>query len=172
MTAVINFTSPLFYDKVAQELNTEIDKLGYIDDLYGVCYVGYDGEETYPEIYVNDGTKVNLRVLPDSTKSMSFFVITGPMTEIDEIGFAIPMAYCTWMNLTKVDPSKDYDFTAEVIRDCYNVIDKYGGYEVSLEVNDPFPEFTQLSKQVTANIMRPYSGFRVEFIKNIQTCSS
>ena len=171
MTQVQPFASPLYYDKVAQELNAKLTLLSHIDDLYGVTWVGYDDEETYPEIYVNDGTKQNLRVMPDSTKSLSFFVVTGEMSEVDEIGFAIPMAYCVWMNLTKVDPSKAYDFTTEIIRDCYNVINTYGGYDVSVEVNDPYPEFSQLSKQVSANIMRPYSGFRIEFTKNVQTCN-
>jgi len=171
MTAVTNFTSPLFYDKISQELNVKLDALGYIDDLYPVCYVGYDDEETYPEVYVNDGTKTSLRVMPDSTRSLSFFIVNGEMTEIDEVGFAIPMSYMVWMNLTKVDSSKAYDFTAEVIRDVYNVIFKYGGYDVSVNVNEPFGEFTQLSKQITANLMRPYSGFRVDFTKNVQDCS-
>jgi hypothetical protein len=155
---------------VAQELNTQINLLSHIDDLYGVCFVGYDDEETYPEIYVNDGTKVNLRIMPDTTKSISFFIVTGEMVEVDEEAFAIPMAYCVWMNLTKVDPAKAYDFTTEIIRDCYNVITKYGAYDVTVEVNEPYPEFTQLSKQVSANIMRPYSGFRIEFMKNVQSC--
>jgi len=163
------YSNPLFYNKVAQELNVKLDSLGHIDDLYPVCFVGYDEEDTYPEVYVNDGTKTNLRVLPDSTKSMSFFTVSD-MTEVDEIGFAISMSYYVWMNLLKVDPSKAYDYTAEIIKDVYNVIYKYGGNDPSVNVNDPFAEFTQLSKQITANIMRPYSGFRVDFIKNIQIC--
>jgi len=172
MTQVTAFASPLYFDKVAQDLNTLLDALGYIDDLYPVCWVGYDGkEDTYPEVYINDGTKVNLRVMPDSTRSMSFFVVTGEMIEIDDIGFAIPMAYCVWMNLQLVDTTKLYDYTAEVVRDVYNVINNYGGYNISVELQDPFPEFSQLSKEVAANTMRPYSGFRMEFTRNIQTCS-
>jgi len=170
MTQVQLFSSPLLYEKVAQELNTLLTTLGHIDDLYPVCWVGYDGEETYPEVYLNDGGKANLRVMPDSTRSLSFFVVTGEMIEIDEIGFAIPMAYCVWMNLQKVDATKTYDYTTEIIKDCYNVIQKYGGYDISIEVQDPYPEFTQLSKQVAANTMRPYSGFRISFTRNVQTC--
>ncbi len=165
------FASPLYYDKVAQELNTKIDLLSHIDDLYGVAWVGYDDEETYPEIYVNDGTKTNLRIMPDSTKSLSFYVVTGPMVEVDESGFTVPMAYCVWMNLLKVDPAKAYDYTNEIARDMYNVITKYGAFDVSMEFQDPYPEFTQLTKQVSANIMRPYSGFRIEFSKNVQNCN-
>lgn len=170
MTLVQNFSSPLLYDKISQELNALLTTLGYIDDLYPVCWVGYDGEETFPEVYINSGTKANLRVLPDSARSLSFFIVTGDMNEIDEIGFAIPMAYCVWMNLLQVEPTKAYDYTAEIIRDCYNVINTYGGYDISVDVNDPYPEFSQLSKSVAANIMRPYSGFRISFTKNIQVC--
>lgn len=166
------FTTPLFYDKIAAELNVPLTALGHIDDLYPVCFVGYDGEETYPEVYVNDGTTVNFRVMPDSTKSVSFFVVAGEMIQVDEDdrNFTIPMAYCVWMNLTKVDATKQYDFTTEVLRDSYNVIDKYGGFDISVNVNDPYPEFSQLSKQVSANIMRPYSGFRISFSKTIAIC--
>ena len=165
------FVSPLYYDLIAQELNTLLDALGYIDDLYPTAWVGFDDDQTYPEVYTNSGTKQNLRVLPDTTRSMSFFVVTGELSEIDEGSFSIPMAYCVWLNLLKVDPSKTYDYTAEIIRDVYNVIGKYGGYDTSVEVNDPYPEFSQLSKDVGANIMRPYSGFRVSFTKNVQNCS-
>ena len=164
------FSTPLFYDKVAQELNIEISDLGHIDDLYPVCWIGYDDEDTYPEVYLNDGTKVNMRVMPDSTKSMSFFVVTGEMTEIDDLDFAVPMAYCSWMNLQLIDPTKAYDYTSEIIRDMYHVISKYGGYDINVEVQDPYPEFTQLSKQIAANTMRPYSGFRINFTKNVGIC--
>jgi len=165
------FGTPLFYDKVAAELNVKLSALGHFDDLYPVCYVGYDDDETFPEIYINDGSKKSLRVLPDSTGSMSFFIVTGDMTtDDDDRNMVIPMAYCVWMNLLKVDPSKQYDYTTEIMRDCYNVIDKYGGYDITMNVNDPYPEFTQLSKKITANLSRPYSGFRIQFNKTIGIC--
>ena len=168
MTLVSTFTTPILYDKIAQELNTELNALGHIDDLYPVCSMGYEEEETYPEVYKNDGSKVNFRVMPDTERSLSFFIITGDMVEIDEgMNFAVPMALVVWMNLLKVDPTKQYDYTAEIIKDVYNVLDEYGCYNFSVDVNNPFEGFTLLEKNVAQNTMRPYSAFRISFTKNI-----
>lgn len=162
--------TPILYDKVAQELNVQLNLLGHIDDLYPVCFMGYDDEETFPEVYVNDGTKVSLRVMPDSTKSLSFFIVVGDMIELDELSMEVPMAYCVWMNLQKVDPAKQYDYTTSIIKDCYNTIRKYGGYDMLTDVNTPFDGFTQLASQLTANLSRPYSGFKISFNKTINVC--
>lgn len=162
--------NPLFYDLIASELNALLFNLGHIDDLYGVCFTAEENEETYPQIYVNDGTKVNLRVLPDSSKSMSFFVVGGNMTELDELDMAVPMGYIVWMNLQKVDPSKAYDYTEEVLRDVLNVIRKYGGYDFNVDVNSPLSEWSMMEGK--AATMRPYSSFRVDFTKNVRICES
>ena len=172
MTQVIEHGNPLLYDKIAQELNDKLYLLGHIDDLYPVCFTGYDDEDTYPEVYVNDGTKVSLRVLPDSTKSLSFFTVIGDMTELEEYHMEVSMGYCVWMNLQKVAPAKKYDFTTEIIRDCFNTLRDYGCYDLVVDVNTPFDGFTQLSNQLTANLMRPYSGFKISFNKTIDVCQS
>jgi len=165
---IIQNSSPLLYDKIAQELNDEMNCLGYIDDLYPVCSIGEEEDQTYPEVYQNDGTKVNLRVMPDSTKSLSFFIVEGDLQEIDEDDLIIPMAYVVWMNLTKVDPARKYDYTEEVIRKVYNVIKDYGGYDISVNINSPLEGFTMLEGN-TVN-MRPYSAFKVSFNKNMRVC--
>ncbi|KKL19003.1 hypothetical protein LCGC14_2469860, partial [marine sediment metagenome] len=41
MTEVVEFASPVLYDKIAQELNVELNKLGHIDDLYPVARAGF-----------------------------------------------------------------------------------------------------------------------------------
>lgn len=165
------FSNPIYWDLVAQELNTELAKLSFIDDLYPVCSIGYDDDETYPECYLNSGTKQNLRVLPDSTRSLSFFIVTGDIVEVDELMIGIPMALMLWANLQEVYPDKKYNYSAELWRSVYNVLNKYGAYDISLNTTDPFPEFSQLSKQVGATTMLPYSASRFEFIKNVQACS-
>ncbi len=170
MTSVVNFSSPVLYDKIAQELNVELNKLGHIDDLYPVARAGFESDESFPEIYVNDGTKINFRILPDSTRSMSFFIVTGDMEDID-MAFSVPMAYIVWMNLTLVDPSKQYDYTAEIIRDVYNVLDAYGCYEINVDINTPFEGFSLLEKEVNNNTMRPYSAFRCNFTKTVEICN-
>jgi hypothetical protein len=169
MTQVSTFDSPLLYDKIAQELNTKLSSLAFINDLYGVASVGFESDETFPEIYQNDGTKHNLRIMPDSNRSLSFFIVTGDMVDQD-LSFEIPMALIVWFHLTVVDDTKDYDFTAEKIRDVYNVLDKYGCYDISVNINDPFEGFTILEKAKSDNIMRPYTAFRCSFNKTENIC--
>lgn len=164
------YPNPLFYDKIAADLNVKLATLGYIDDMYGITFVGFDGDESFPEIYQNSPGKTNFRVMPDSTKSLSFFMVNGEMTEVDEIGFAIPISLFVWMNLPIAFPGVSYDSTTEVIKAVYNIVITYGGYDCSITVDDVFPEFSQLSKQVAANTQRPYSAFRCDFVKNIQIC--
>ena len=168
MTNVIQHGNPLLYDKIAQELNEHLALLGWIDDLYPVCFVATYGDETYPEVYINDGAKVSLRVLPDSTKSMSFFVVGG-MTELDEWDMEAQMSLCVWVNLQKIDPGKKYDYTTEIIRDCFNVLRNYGCYDMVTDINTPFGEFTQLSLDV---LRRPYTGFRINFNKTMNVCNT
>lgn len=165
---VVPYGTALFYDKVAQELNTLIFDKGHIDDLYPVCFTGEEEEETFPQVYINDGEKVNLRVLPDSSKSMSFFTVEGEMEEVEDFDMAIPMGYIAWMNLQKIGPGKKYDFTTEILKDILNVIEDYGGYNVSVNVTDPLSQFSMLEGKSAT--MRPYSAFKINFTKNIHIC--
>lgn len=165
---VIQFSNPVLYNKIAQELNDELYKLGIIDDLYPVCSIGVEAEETFPEVYINDGTKKNLRALPQTLRAMSFFVVNGEMSDIDELHLSVPMGLIVWMNLKKADPGKSYDYTAEIIKLVYNVLKNYGCYDLSIDINNPFEEFSMLSNK--AINMRPHSVFRVNFTKTVSIC--
>jgi len=170
MTTVSTFSSPVLYDKIAQELNTELNSLGYFDTMYPVCFLHEEEDQTLPVVYVNNGSKINLRALPDSTGALSFFIITGDIPEIEETELAVPMAFIAWMNLQKVTPAKQYDYTAEIVKAVWNVLDAYGCYDMSINVTDPLAEFTMLESK--AINMRPYSAFRISFTKNIHICST
>lgn len=166
------FSTPYLWDKIAQELNVKLNALGYFDDLYMVAHVGFNDEETFPEIYKNDGSRENFRLLPDSTRAMSFFIVTGDVEENDEYHMTCPMALCVWMNLELVDADKNYDYTSEIVRDSFNVLRDYGCYDMSVDINTPFDTFSELAKGVGANIMRPYSGFKISFNKSIEICQT
>ncbi len=158
---------PLFFDKIAQEINA---KLSYMfDDQYPVCWTRTEDDLTLPEVYINDGTKVNLRVMPNDSRSMSFFTVEGDLIELDEMDFACPMAITCWFNLLKYS-GKKYDYTAELIRDVTNVLRKYGADEFTVNTNDPFEGFSMLAKEVDENIMRPYSAFKISFTKTARIC--
>ena len=165
---IATFTTPVLYDKIAQEINTALSSK--FDDQYPVCWTRTENDETVPEVYQNDGTKINLRVMPDKVRSMSFFTVESDLVELDEEDFACPMALTCWVNLQDYDDSKEYDYTSELIRDVYNVLKDYGCYDMNINVNDPFEGFTMLEKEKQANIMRPLSAFKIAFSKNVAVC--
>ena len=72
---VSTFTSPVLWHKIAQEINTELNSK--FDDMYGVVSFREEGDTIIPEIYKNDGSKENFRVMPDKQRSLSFFTIEG-----------------------------------------------------------------------------------------------
>jgi len=164
------FTSPILYDKVAQEINTKLGST--FDDQYPVCWTRTEEEETVPEVYNNDGTKVNLRVMPDTARSLSFFTVEGELVELDEFYFSCPMALTFWVNLQKYDVTKSYDYTAELIKEVTNIIRDYGGYDFSVNVVNPFENFSMLEKEVAANTMRPYTAAKISFTCNAQICAT
>ena len=167
------FDNPILYDKIAQELNVKLDVLGYIDDLYGVAREGFEEEDTFPEIYTNNGSKISLRVMPATERSLSFFIVTGEMVEAngEEFNFDVPMALIVWFNLLKVNPLKLYDYTSEIIKDVYNVLDTYGCFDIGVDINDVFSPFTMLEKQISSNLVRPYTGFKMTFNKTVSICN-
>lgn len=162
------FASPIIWDKIAQEINTALGSM--FDTMYPTCWTRTEDDLTLPEVYQNDGTKVNLRVMPDDSSSLSFFTVEGDLIELDEMDFACPMAITVWVNLQEHDVSKEYDYTAELVRDVTNVLRKYGADEFTVNLNDPFEGFSMLAKEVDENIMRPYSAFKISFTKTARIC--
>lgn len=164
---IVLFSSPILYDKIAQEINAS---MSLFDDQFPVVWTRTEEDQTVPEVYVNDGNKINLRVMPNTFRSMSFFTVEGDMVELDEDDYRVPMAITCWVNLQKYDDLKQYDYTSELIRDVTNILKKYGCYDLSVNVNNPFEGFSMLQKEVTENIMRPYSAFKISFNKTIIIC--
>ena len=90
----------------------------------------------------------------------------------EDFNLEVPMAYILWMNLLLVDATKEYDYTSEIIRDVYNVLNDYGCYDIAVDINEPFEGFSLLDKDITANTMRPYSAFRMNFNKTVSICTT
>ena len=160
----------ILYDKIAEDINTKLGSM--FDDQIPVCWARIEEDQVVPEVYSGSGDKINLRVMPDTTRSLSFFTIEGELTEIDEYYFACPMALTFWVNLQKYDDTKSYDFTTELIRDVTNIIRDYGGYDFAVNVNNPFENFSMLEKEVAANTMRPYTAAKITFTCNAQICGT
>ena len=80
------------------------------------------------------------------------------------------MALIFWVNLAKYDPSRVYDYGAELVKDVYHVLNDYGCTDISINTNTPFEAFSGLEKAVDENTMRPYFAAKLSFTKTVQVC--
>jgi len=161
--------APSFYDKKVYEINRDLNWLGWIEHIHPVADVGVDEEGTFPEVYMNDGTKKSIRILP-SGNSLSFFEV-NEIDQIDETEFfGVNLSIVVWADLTKVYPSKTYNYRSELIKDVKGVLDGHSAYDMSVQVKDVFSEYSQLEKINNQNTMLPYTAFRITFTVNLLTC--
>jgi len=161
--------APSFYDKKVYEINRDLNWLGWIEHIHPVADVGVDEEGTFPEVYMNDGTKKSIRILP-SGNSLSFFEV-NEIDQIDETEFfGVNLSIVVWADLTKVYPSKTYNYRSELIKDIKGVLDGHSAYDMSVQVKDVFSEYSQLEKINNQNTMLPYTAFRITFTVNLLTC--
>ena len=158
----IAFSSPVFADKKVQELNIKLATLGWIQNQYPICWKGEVSEGTFPEVYYNDGSNKNLRVMPEGN-SMSFFQINGNITEVEEFHFTIPLKLIVWADLCKVYPNKKYDYTFELVKEVVTILHNSSCNDITIDTTDVFNEFTFLQKMLNQNTMKPYSVFSVTF---------
>jgi len=161
--------APCFYDKKVKEINDDLKNLGWIDHVHPVAEVGVDEQGTFPEVYMNDGTKKSIRVMP-SGNSMSFFEVND-VDQIDETEFfAVNLTLIIWADLTKVNPSQPYNYRAELIREVKGVLDKHSAYEINVQLTDVFSNYSQLEKLEYQNTMLPYTAFGITFTVSLLTC--
>jgi hypothetical protein len=166
------YDNPRFYNKKVQEINTDLNVLGWIESIFPVTKIGIDEEGTFPEVYKNDGGKTSVRVLPTG-KSLSFFVVNDPLTQIEETeSYSTELSLIVWADLTQVYPDKDYDYTDELINDCRRVLNRHGAYNYSVELEDVFDGYSQLEKLTNQNVMLPNTAFKITFTVSLTMCIS
>jgi hypothetical protein len=165
----VEFVNPVFYDKKVQSLNTELESLGWIENQYPVVFKGEVDQGTYPEAYYNDGSSKNLMAMPEGD-SISFFTVEGEIKQVDEYYFDVPLALTVWADLTEVYPSKNYDYTGELIKDVIGVLQDNSCNDLSIKLNDVFDEYSFLDGKLQQNVMRPYTAFKVSFNCMISKC--
>jgi hypothetical protein len=158
----IEFASPVFFDKKVQDLNTELESLGWIANQYPICYKGENEQGTYPEVYYNDGSSKNLMAMPEGN-AMSFFTIEGDIIEIEEFHFSVPLALTVWADLTKVYPSKAYDYTGELIKDVIGVLQANSCNDLKIQTQGVFEDYSFLESKLQQNVMRPFTAFKISF---------
>ena len=165
----VEFSAPVFFDKKVQDLNTELETLGWIENQYPICWKGEVEEGTFPEAYFNAGTKKNFRVLPEG-RSLSFFMINGEITEVEEFDYNVHLSLYVWGDLLKIYPQKSYDYTAELIKEVMTILRKNSCNDIVIDTTDVFSEFTMLKKELQQNIMRPYMAFKISFTCLLKKC--
>lgn len=163
------FANPKFYDKVIQEINTDLDALGWIEFVHPLSQIGEDEEGTFPEVYKNDGSKISIRIFPTGN-SLSFFTLESAV-QIDESDFfRVDLGLIVWADLTKVFPSKDYNYTTELLEAVRGVLNSHSAYEYNIEFQEVFSEYTQLEKLINQNVMLPNTAFKINFAVTLTMC--
>lgn len=164
-----SYILPQFYNKRIEEINEDLSALGWIEYVHPLAHVGEDEHGTFPEVYVNDGSRNSIRIFPHGN-SLSFFTLTSA-DQIDESEmYAVNLSLVVWADMTKVYPAKTYDYTTELLKDVKEVIDKHNGYSKSFDFDEVFEDFSQLEKIENQNTMLPNVAFRINFIVDLLMC--
>lgn len=169
MIVTLKYENPLFFDKKIQALNEKLEGLNWIQNQYHIAWMGEDEEGEYPEVYVNDGTNKNIRVLP-SGNSMSFFQIEGDISEVEEYYYSVSFGLYVWADLSKIYKAKKYDYTSELIREVVNVLKDNDCNDITISTNNVLDEFTYLQKKIKQISMKPYTSFKISFTTIITNC--
>ena len=160
---------PQFFNKRIEEINESLSALGWIEYIHPLAHVGEYEQGTFPEVYVNDGSKKSIRIFPHGN-SLSFFTLSSA-EQIDESEmYAVNLSLVVWADMTKVYPAKTYDYTTELLKDVKEVIDKHNGYSKTFDFDEVFEDFSQLEKVENQNTMLPYTAFRVNFTVDLLMC--
>lgn len=174
---VVAHPNPVDLEAVIETLRAALSSLTWLEKSFGrakeVARTAPDGRgvERQPMAYTSG--KEYYPVLPnDSLKAYSFFRVSGPRT-IDNYAPNVPQHYASapvdlivWANLKKVDKTKDYIFTEELIRDVMTVLNLNPDVQEVVRVWDDRVEdiFRGYSLEPAHRdlLMYPYQAFRVE----------
>jgi len=176
------YSSPVLVDKYVQYLQQSLDGLTWLEYVYPAVRVGVDENgRTYPVVYANDGSMKNYSILPDTDiKSCAFFEYDGDIRPLDGVfnggdsDMVIPLAVVVWGRLDYIYPTKDYDYTMELIKDVVGKLKdaaNYSGYGISLltdvsfsvDHDRVFSRYTLLTESEMQSLMRDRTAFRVSF---------
>lgn len=173
---------PLYSDYAAQELKALLQAYPWIEveDIYGVVRTGvYSGKaedelrgKTYPQIYAGTGKK-NFNISPSTKKNVYiFFESNGFGMDFKEDEGQLNMSLILWGQLNKIDPSKDYDYTPELIQDVLSVLTYFEASSVRVieEPEEVFSKYTLYTQVKNQFLMRPYTAFKIEFVIPYRKC--
>lgn len=165
MINIPTYDSPKIQDKVVQELNTILATSGYIEYQYPIVHLGYDKDgNTYPSVYRNDGSWDNYMIFPDSrAKSFTFFEFNSGETLNDDDGTYYDLSLVFWGNLERLDNTKYYDFTAEIMQSMLVLLQDNDCIDITFETEGVFDNYSLYAEEERQTLMRPNTGFKINF---------
>lgn len=162
-----------------EEIRNRIATISWLDKCFGRAYAfleaGIDSKPiTVPKVYM--GGKEYYNCLPnDNLKSQSFFVVEGPETyenynQFDGSIRKASVSLVVWGDLKKINPSKDYIFTQELISECIKILKIH---PMVMEINEIYDEKADkvfsgfdLREVESQYMMYPFAGFRISLTIN------
>lgn len=128
-----------------------------------------------PMIYISDSEYYS--TFPNDTlDSYSFWGVTAPQVGRDQINmpqstmlFTTNVFCVVWGNLKKIDKTKDYIFTQELVKDVLNKLKRQPSFTLNQvideRVEDIFRGYT-LTPEKRDLLMYPFQAFRIEGVLN------
>lgn len=175
--SVPTITNPIGIDAAIQRLQVFLGTLAWIEKSFGRAWsipVEVLGKKTV-EPMVYQGTKEYYPVLPnDALKAYSFFRVIGSRNTEEYAAnlntggayiFNDPVDLIVWGDLKAIDPSKDYVFKEELIRDVMNKLNLDTNVQVVRVWDDKIEDvFRGYNLEGTNRglLMYPYTAFRIE----------
>ena len=173
------YATPKLHDKVVQDINSNLADLSYIDYFYPIVHLGFTDEgETYPSVYMNDGTFDNYMVFPDNrVRSFVFFELdesgVSNMAIDEDTEFSLSLVF--WGNLETISTVKRYDYTSEIITDIATILGGMDAYDMTYVIgsDEVFDKYSLYKENEKQTLLRPNTGFRIDFkIKGDALCWS
>jgi hypothetical protein len=181
--SVPTLVSPIGVDRAIQTLQLALAAIPWLQKSFGRA-------QTMPRQVLNEkriepmvyqGTSEYYPVLPNDTlQSYSFWRITGArgaesyaanLNTGGKFFFKDPADLIVWVDLKAVDPTKDYIFREELIRDVLNILNRDTNVQVVRvwddKVDDIYKGYTLFPLHRDL-LMYPYTAFRIEAFLSYQ----
>lgn len=164
------FVNPRLADKIVQNIRLDMRaNLTFLEQDFPIATIGVADETEkglYPQVDSNVGDNVHHDIRPDgSVKSYLFFEVNGidPDFEEDESTYSLSMV--TWGQLDKIDNTKAYDFTSELIEEQLARLRTFQAEDVELFTNpeDVFDKYPGLSQEKNQYLLRPFTAWKINF---------
>ncbi len=157
------YDNPVLQDAVVQTLNALLTS--HVELLFGIVHTGVtDENDTYPQIYNNDGSTSNIMIFPDDkVKSFCFWEFKNADVLDEDDGMVYELTFIFWGNLERIDPSKNYDHTSEIEQAILKVFKGQDVTEMNLTEEDVFVNYSKYLEQEKQTLMRPNTAFKINF---------